>query len=205
MTSGDILDFVQEKAPWIISKQKEMSRLCEKRIVRKFEDGNTFMYLGNEYPLYIVYDKAYKSIRVFLGNKTVKSPYEGTHFIMYTNTYDIEKMKKAMEKWYRERTMEIVMKKIKLYEKCFEDKVSEIRVKEQKRRWASCTGKNAILFNWRCSMAREDVIEYIVVHEMCHFKHRDHSKDFWSSVERIMPDYKERHEYLKLNGINMCI
>ena len=101
--------------------------------------------------------------------------------------------------------MELVKKKIQLYENCFEDKVTQIRVKEQKRRWASCTGKNAILFNWRCSMAREDVVEYIVVHEMCHFEHKDHSKNFWNRVESIMPDYKEKHEYLKVNGINMYL
>ena len=114
-------------------------------------------------------------------------------------------MRKAMEKWYRKRPMEIVQKKIQIYEVFFKDKVTDIRVKEQKRRWASCTGKNAILFNWRCSMAREDVIEYIVVHEMCHFDYRDHSKNFWIRVEEIMPDYKEKHEYLKENRMNMYI
>ena len=110
--------------------------------------------------------------------------------------------------WYEgieEKTMEIVKEKIKKYENYFVDKVSDIKVKEQKRRWASCTGKNAILFNWRCSMAREDVIEYIVVHEMCHFEHRDHSKNFWNRVESILPDYQKQHEYLKVNGINMYL
>lgn len=200
-----IIDIVMKKASWINEKQEEMRNADRGRIIRKFEDGRTFMYLGKELPIHIVFDKSYKGIRVVLGRKTLKSPYDCTHFIIYTNTNDEDEMKKALEKWYREQTKEIVLKKIKLYENYFEDKVSEIRVKEQKRRWASCTGKNALLFNWRCSMAREDVIEYIVVHEMCHFVHRNHSKDFWNLVESIMPDYKEKHEYLKNNGINMYI
>lgn len=200
-----IISLVSEKALWIIAKQQEISSLMEKKIERKFENGSTFMYLGNEYPVHIIYDSSYKSIRVVFSGRTLKSPYDCQHFIIYSNTHDEEIMKKAMEKWYREKTMEIVTEKIKLYENCFKDKVSEIKVKEQKRRWASCTGKNAILFNWRCSMAREDVIEYIVVHEMCHFEHRDHSKNFWNRVESVMPDYKEKHDYLRKNGINMCI
>ena len=200
-----VLKFLEEKAQWIIDKQDEMNEIYDKKIHRKFKNGSTFMYLGEEYPVHIINDKSYKNIRVFFSGKTLKSPYDCQHFIIYTNTDDEEIMRKSMEKWYRERTMEIVTKKIEKYENCFKDKVSQIRVKEQKRRWASCTGKNAILFNWRCSMAREDVIEYIVVHEMCHFEHRDHSKNFWNRVESIMPDYIEKHEYLKINGINMYI
>ncbi len=87
----------------------------------------------------------------------------------------------------------------------FKDKVTDIKVKEQKRRWASCTGKNAILFNWRISMARADVLDYIVVHEMCHMDHRNHSKYFWNRVEEIMPNYKEKHEWLKINGMNLYL
>ncbi|WP_394873242.1 M48 family metallopeptidase [Clostridium butyricum] len=197
--------FVRKKADWIIEKQDHMIKKYEGKIVREFKDGNTFMYLGNEYPIHIIYDESFKSIRISFGGKTLKSPYPKLHFIIYTNTNNEEEMKVAMEKWYREKTMEIVKEKIKKYENYFVDKVSDIKVKEQKRRWASCTGKNAILFNWRCSMAREDVIEYIVVHEMCHFEHRDHSKNFWKRVESILPDYQKQHEYLKVNGINMYL
>ena len=200
-----VLKFLEEKAHWIIQKQDEMNKIYNKKIQRNFKSGSTFMYLGKEYPVHIINDKSYKNIRVSFSGKTLKSPYDCQHFIIYTNTDDEDIMKKAMEQWYRERTMEIVTKKIKKYENCFKDKVTQIRVKEQKRRWASCTEKNAILFNWRCSMAREDVVEYIVVHEMCHFEHRDHSKNFWNRVESIMPDYIEKHEYLKINGINMYI
>lgn len=205
ISDDKIKDIVMKKASWIITKVEEMQNVDEKRIARKFEEGSTFMYLGHEYPLHIVSGKEYKGTRVVLGKKTVKSPYDYLHFIIYTDTCDEDDMRKAMEKWYREKTKEIVLEKIKLYENFFKDKVSEVRVKEQKRRWASCTGKNAILFNWRCSMAREDVVEYIVLHEMCHFVHRNHSKVFWNLVESIMPDYKEKHDYLKTNGINMVI
>lgn len=54
-------------------------------------------------------------------------------------------------------------------------------------------------------MAPEYILDYIVVHEMCHFKHKNHSKEFWNSVESVLPDYKLRKEWLKLNGFKMDI
>ena len=179
------------------NKKKVLEKL-DKKIVREIKDGSKFLYLGKEYPLQLIYDYSLKHIEVTLDNEEGK-------FIIKSNTDDKEKIKKELEKWYRARTMEIVLEKIEKHAHEFKDKVTEVKVKEQKRRWASCTYKNAILFNWRISMAREDVVEYIVVHEMCHFDFKNHSKDFWNRVAGIFPDYKKAHEYLRENGMNMYI
>lgn len=188
-----ILLVVKSKAKWITEKKKEIILRSSNKIERVFKDGSTFMYLGKEYAAEIVFEINRKKIEIELEDK----------FKIYTNTMDEEKLKTALEKWYRVETLKIVTKRIDNYSNNFNDKVTEIRVKEQKRRWASCTWKNAILFNWRISMARADVIDYIVIHEMCHMDYRNHSKDFWNRVSEIMPDYKEKHEWLKINGINL--
>lgn len=217
-----ILTTVKNKVNWIIKKQNEVKIKSSKKITRQISEGSTFMYLGEEYPLHLIFDDNIKSITVELKdesdinlekvdrelnidskNKSNSIISSRKRFIIHTNTKDKDKIKIALEKWYREKTLEIVTKKISYYQSIFKDKVTDIRVKEQKRRWASCTGKNAILFNWRCSMAREDVLEYIVIHEMSHIDYKNHSKDFWNRVEEIMPNYREKHEWLKTNGINM--
>lgn len=191
---------VKDKGSWILQKKMEVVNRSSEKINREIKEGNTFRYLGEEYPLHIIYDDNLKKIKVELKDV------DGSRaFIIYSNTYDTEKMKLQLEKWYRARTLEIVKEKIALYEDNFKDKVTDVRVKEQKKRWASCTGKNAILFNWRCSMAPENVIEYIVVHEMCHLDFKNHSKDFWNRVAEILPDYKEKHEYLRNNGMNLSL
>lgn len=214
-----MLDFVKSKADWIIKKQNEIKNIYDKRINREIAEGGSFMYLGEEYPIHIILNDKLNKINIKLNsdftsdNKHNKSYHKEVDdidlnkrgFMVYTNTLDKEKIKLALEKWYRERTLELVKNKINLYQSHFDDKVTDIKVKEQKRRWASCTGKNAILFNWRCSMAREDVLDYIVIHEMCHIDHKNHSKDFWNRVEEIMPNYKEKHNWLKINGINMTL
>ena len=220
-----ILQVVQNKADWILKKQVEIKQRGLKKITREITEGSTFMYLGEEYPLHLIFKEDIKSITVELtkeayselsthitSNLNVNSEnnFEGEllkkqRFIIHTNTMDIEKIKIAFEKWYRAETLKIVTKRIDSYADNFKDKVTNIRVKEQKRRWASCTGKNAILFNWRISMARADVLDYIVVHEMCHMDHRNHSKYFWNRVGEIMPDYREKHEWLKINGMNLYL
>lgn len=190
-----ILLVVKGKAKWIIEKKKEISLRSSNQIKRAFNNGSTFMYLGREYPAEIVLEENREKIEVKFADK----------FIMYTNTMNEEKLRTALEKWYRSETFKIVANRIENYSNNFKDKVTEIKVKEQKRRWASCTWKNAILFNWRISMASTDVIDYIVIHEMCHMDYRNHSKDFWNRVSEIMPDYKEKHEWLKVNGMNLYI
>ncbi|OOM76418.1 hypothetical protein CLPUN_26500 [Clostridium puniceum] len=220
-----ILDVVQNKADWIIEKQIEIEKRDLKKISREIAEGSTFMYLGEEYALYLIFQENRKNITVEFSNepssdnelnkyvslnKGINSDVNHEFlkkqgFIIHTNTTNEEKLKMALEKWYRAETLKIVTKRINYYSGNFKDKVTDIRVKEQKRRWASCTGKNAILFNWRISMARADVIDYIVVHEMCHMDHRNHSKFFWNRVAEIIPDFKEKHEWLKANGINLRI
>lgn len=190
-----ILLAVREKAYWIIKKQNQLKESCYKKIKREFINGSSFMYLGKEYSLNLILDETIKEISVDLKET----------FNIYTNTTNEEKLRFALEKWYRYETLKIVTERIDYYSHNFKDKVTQIKVKEQKRRWASCTGKNAILFNWRISMARADVIDYVVIHEMCHMDHRDHSKHFWNRVEEIMPDYKKKHNWLKENGINLYL
>jgi predicted metal-dependent hydrolase len=74
---------------------------------------------------------------------------------------------------------------------------AKITVRRQKMRWGSCSSKGNLNFNYRLMLAVPEVIDYVVVHEMCHLLHMNHSKEFWYSVEQILPDYKSRKQWLK--------
>ncbi|MBS4536475.1 M48 family metallopeptidase [Clostridium sp. D2Q-14] len=138
-------------------------------------------------------DKAKKPVAQFYKDR----------FYIITNTIEQDKLKKSMEKWYRKKTLEKVIKRVEYFQKHFNVKPNSIKVKEQKKIWASCTSKRNMNFNWRCSIAPESVLDYIVVHEMCHMIHVDHSSRFWKLVEKIIPDYKVQREWLKEYGINL--
>lgn len=75
-----------------------------------------------------------------------------------------------------------------------------ISIREQKTRWGSCSGKGNLNFNWRLIFAPEEVLDYVVVHELAHRREMNHSKAFYAIVESILPDYKNRKKWLKDNG-----
>ena len=110
-----------------------------------------------------------------------------------------------MEAWYREKTEEQVKKRIKYYQKFFAKKPSDIKIKEQKKRWGSCTSKKTIYINSKISMLKLDVIDYILVHEFSHLVHMNHSKDFYDLVKEILPDFREREKWLKENSYKFTL
>ena len=114
-------------------------------------------------------------------------------------------IKDAVEKWYRERAREVITDKVTYFQQFIEKPVGEIRIKEQKSRWGSCSSQGNLNFNWKIVMAPDEIIDYLVVHELCHRLHMNHSKEFWDSVGKIIPDYKQREKWLKENGNLLCL
>lgn len=78
-----------------------------------------------------------------------------------------------------------------------------ISVKDQKSRWGSCSSKKNLNFNWRLVLAPNEVMEYVVAHEVAHLKHMNHSQSFWSCVEELYPSYKSSVRWLKENGMKL--
>lgn len=189
-----IVDKVKNKSDWIIKKLDEIEVLNNNRYIRSYESGDIFLYLGKEYMLEVLVDKITIGTSVSLENNKL---------IVRSNSNNKDVIQRALKNWYTDETLVIVKERINYYKLFFEDTVTSIKIKDQKSRWASCTYKNEILFNLRCSMMPIQIIDYIVVHEMCHMEHRNHSKDFYLAVERILPDYKERVKWLKNNGVRM--
>lgn len=108
-----------------------------------------------------------------------------------------------MERWYRDKAKEVISARIKYYQKFFSIAPADIKIREQKKRWGSCTSKNELLFNWRSIMAKSHALDYIIVHEMCHMYYKNHSKDFWKLVSSVLPDYQIRKEWLRNYGVRM--
>lgn len=191
----EIKEAVKSKGAWIVQKLFEFRNIESKRVNREFVDGESFMYLGRNYSLQIHVDETLQnnsSVKLFRGK-----------FHVYVKEKNDELIKNAIEAWYRIKTEEQVKKRIKYYQKFFSKKPTDIKVKEQKKRWASCTSNNELLFNWRCVMAKSTALDYIVVHEMCHMYYMNHSQEFWDLITSVMADYEVRKEWLRDYGIRL--
>lgn len=76
----------------------------------------------------------------------------------------------------------------------------KITIRDQKTRWGSCSQTGTLSFNYRLMMADPSIIDYVIIHELCHLTHMNHSKEFWDMVGRIMPDYAQKKNWLKVHG-----
>ena len=116
-----------------------------------------------------------------------------------------------MEQWYIRQARKIFPERVGAYYPAVAQaarkaaigeigSVNRIVIRNQKTRWGSCSSKRNLNFNWRLVMAPQEILDYIVVHELCHLAYLDHSRQFWQLVEVILPDYMQRRNWLRVNG-----
>jgi len=189
-----IKEKVKSRGKWIIGKLLDFKDTGYIPFKREFVNGESFMYLGRNYLLKINIDNELSKPKVELldGRLQISSPAK-----------DQDILKKALEKWYRRQAEKIILKRVEFYKHKFNVVPRQVKIKQQKKRWGSCTSKGDLLFNWRTIMAPSPVIDYIIVHELSHLIHKNHSGKFWKSVESILPDYKDRKKWLKDYGVRM--
>ena len=110
-----------------------------------------------------------------------------------------------LEKRYKKNASEYFPLRVQHFEKIMGVHHKKIAIRDQKTRWGSCSTSGTLSFNWRLIMAPPEVLDYVVVHELAHFTHMDHSKAFWSTVESVMPDYEKHRKWLNDHGQELRI
>ena len=99
-----------------------------------------------------------------------------------------------------DRAREVFKRKVEYYAPIVGVTYGRVTIRNQKTRWGSCSSKGNLNFNVALMRAPIEVLDYVVVHELCHRLYLNHSKDFWREVERVLPDYRECERWLKKNG-----
>ncbi len=187
---------VESRRLWIYRNLAEWRDLNATRVVREWVNGEGFLYLGSSYRLLLVQEQdepvKLKEGRFCLLRKVVEKGGE-------------EAAKHAFEKFYAEKGLERLKKRVDYFAPKVGVMPSSIEVKEIGYRWATCTSDGRLSFHWKCMMALPKVIDYIVVHELCHLRHRDHTDAYWNEVDKVMPDYYERKAWLRENGASFEI
>ena len=106
----------------------------------------------------------------------------------------------AKKRMYKRKAAEMLSARVHFFARQMGVSVSGITVREQKTRWGSCSSKGNLNFNWKLILAPPEILDYVVVHELCHLKEMNHSPAFWKEVEKVLPDYEKRRQWLKENG-----
>ena len=183
MKEADIWRFIEAKTDWIKRRQAKVQ--IEALPPRQYVDGEMFWYLGEEIPLRLV--PRQKPALVMDGVfKLTKSAQPEAQSVFVD--------------WYRKQARTVLAERVELFVQKYGFNVKKIRISSARTRWGSCSHKGTLSFPWRLVMAPPDVIDYVVLHELCHLKEMNHSKAFWAQVQSILPDYKRQRSWLKKKG-----
>jgi predicted metal-dependent hydrolase len=116
---------------------------------------------------------------------------------------DVAAAQAAFRDYYVLRGLQRIAQRVNYYAPKVGVKPNGMDVRDLGYRWASCSPRGKLAFHWKCMMAPPKIIDYIVVHELCHMHQGDHTAAFWNEVDKILPDYQEKKEWLRKNGAGL--
>lgn len=139
-----------------------------------------------------------KEIERFIGQRRYWI-YKQTKRILQENASRVVRSEEEVQE-LKEQAREVLTKRTDYYKEILKVDYQRIRIGDQKTRWGSCSSRGTISYNWHLVLMPERIMDYVVVHELCHLVEMNHSPAFWKKVSEILPDYEERRKWLKENG-----
>jgi len=184
--------FVKEKARWIKERLQLLEKLAGCRVPREFVSGEKLFFMGERYTLLVKETTGCKGVlihdrEIHVAINNVENGPGGM-------------VKNILIEWYKGRARQLINARVDLFAAALVQKPAAIKIKKQKSRWGSCSARGNLNFNWKLVMAPIEVIDYVVVHELCHLVRLDHSAEFWHLVESLMPDYQKKRQWLREFG-----
>ncbi|WNC73176.1 SprT family zinc-dependent metalloprotease [Thalassotalea psychrophila] len=186
-----INDIVREKSPWLQLKITEQLNHFENQYVREYQAGEIYYYQGKRYTLLI--ERA-ETTGVLIVDNTI---------VISLKNLDIHKVelghqvKKVLHAWYVNEAKQLLSNRFEV--QCNHTKLnaSSLKIRYYKSRWGSCDAKQRINLNWLLVMAPIEVIDYVIIHELCHTIHLNHSSKYWQLVSELYPNFKQAKAWLK--------
>ena len=191
-----ILRALEDQWDLILQKLNEMKESVNGPQEKVYDNDERFLYLGNSYPIKISQD-------VNLSQDHVV--FDGEKLYVYVKHAEDGKIKQVLKRFYYQQCKALVEKSITSFQHNFKTKPRSIRISDDKHTWGTCDSNQQLTFNWRLAMAPREVIDYVVIHEMCHMVHLNHDRSFWRLVGKILPDYKQQENWLALSSWKMTV
>lgn len=181
-----VIKLIKDHESWLFEQLAKAPKLS-----LSFKAGDTLFYMGERRQLRFEISSK-KSVQLVASDILVKNT---------ENALISEKTVQAqIEKWYISTARDIIEDRVYFYAKLIGKTVNTVRMKNTQTRWGSCSSKQNININWRLIMAPFEVMDYVILHEVCHLKHLNHSLSFWKLVKQIMPNYADKTNWLKKNA-----
>jgi predicted metal-dependent hydrolase len=194
MTPEQIDQTVLSKRMWIYRSLAEWRALNGGRVNREWVSGESFMYLGSSYRLELVAEQD-EPLKLKDGRFCLLS--------RIVNELGTDGASKAFAAFYADKGQPRLERRVAYFAPKVGVEAGSVEVKDLGYRWASCLKDGSLHFHWKSLMAPLTIIDYIVVHELCHLRHRDHSSAFWNEVDKVLPDHQRRRDWLRVRGVEL--
>lgn len=194
LDDDSIAHLVETKRFWIHKNLAEWRELNSSMVLREFVSGEGFLYFGRTYRLSLLTDDS------------VKLDFQGGRFLLgrhLIESGDPELAKEAFREFYADRALRRIKSRLRYYCRKVGVTYGSVKVGEIGNRWGTCSPSGNLIFHWKCCMAPLSIIDYIVVHELCHRHHLNHTEAFWNEVDKVLPNYRESRNWLRANGASL--
>jgi len=190
-----IRDLVTKRTPWIKKKlQEQYDR--PNPTPKEYVSGETVTYLGKNYRLKVLKNES-PSIKLWRGYLEVT--------ISELDPDPKTTIRSLLKDWYKSHAEKRLIEKTNRFAKVIGINPSSVSVKDYKSRWGSCSAQGDISYNWQIILAPHSIVDYVVVHELCHMLEHNHSRKYWKHVERYVPSCHESRAWLKNHGAMLRI
>lgn len=185
---------VRRKAAWIVQRLRHVEAHDPPPSPREFVSGESVLYLGRHYRLK-VHSQETGDAKLRGGWLHVPAPAVGGQ---------TANVRAALVAWLRRHAAERLPERVAAWRAKAGVAMPRVVIADQQKRWGSCDRNGAIRLNWRIIQAPMRLVDYVVVHELVHLRHRGHGRDYWQALGRVMPDYERRREDLRQRGVGLA-
>ena len=190
--------FVESRRHWLREKTEALRQRALEALPPRFVDGARILFRGRYLRLRVEpADLGRASLRYASAFRVTVPP-------GLTGAPRERRVRELVTTWLRNRAREDAQAIIDRHAPHLGAWPSALQIRNQKTRWGSCSARDVISLNWRLMAAPRPVFEYVVVHELCHLRERNHGPAFWRLVEGLMPDYLEHRQWLKRHGVGLA-
>lgn len=194
----DIQLAILESGDWINQTLQKLP--IDETTRHEYVSGETFLFAGREYPLHIIEED-----RTRINLSTDDESFIAKIPRTISDSERKDKLKKKFIDFYKKRGLDIVKPQIEKLTNALGISYKNISINSAQSRWGSCSTKGNINFSWKLFLAPPEIIEYVVIHEVCHLVHHNHGKEFWELVHSFDSDYKNHRKWLQTRGHTLSL
>jgi predicted metal-dependent hydrolase len=186
-TKSEVQNFIDDNHKWLLKQAQQLKSVPSLR----FNSGEKLSYLGESCYLTIIE-----------SNSRSRCEYQDNEFKVtikpeLTEKQRQEKIYELIKKWFYQKAHAFLSFRLAFWQEKLKLDYNQLKITNPRQRWGCCDTNNNIRINWRIMLTPLDLIDYLLVHELCHVPHKNHSRTYWQLVASVLPDYRERRQRLR--------